>query len=258
MKWFYLTVLACLLITQTWAKTLEHEDDEQDDPDVAGGYDNVIADPCRQKQCGPGKECDLDEERKPVCVCVHKCPPETQESSKVCSTHNVTFDSECELYRQKCLCHRGHAECRERRHKKAHLDYYGSCKEITECTEEEMEEYPERMRTWLYLVMEELARREDLSEPARRMAQEAERRPKKWVLPVIWKFCDLDESHDMQMSAHELLAISAQLKPLEHCTGPFLVQCDSDQSGYISLHEWGKCLGLEDDEIEDRCQKLRT
>lgn len=41
------------------------------------------------------------------------------------------------------------------------------------------------------------ARREDLNEPSRRLAAEAEKHPKKWVLPVIWKFCDLDESHDL-------------------------------------------------------------
>ena len=44
----------------------------------------------------------------------------------------------------------------------------------------------------------------------------------------------------------ELMPITAPLKPLEHCTGPFLNKCDMDNSGDIDLIEWGTCLGLED------------
>ena len=47
------------------------------------------------------------------------------------------------------------------------------------------------------------------------------------------------------VAAEEILTMSASLKPVEHCTGPFLEGCDADHSGDISLEEWGHCLGLD-------------
>ena len=41
---------------------------------------------------------------------------------------NVTFDSECEMYRQKCLCRRNQAGCIDREYRRGHLDYFGECK----------------------------------------------------------------------------------------------------------------------------------
>ena len=48
--------------------------------------------------------------------------------SQVCSTHNVTFDSECELHRIRCLCHKADDECPDDRYKHARMDYFGACK----------------------------------------------------------------------------------------------------------------------------------
>ena len=47
------------------------------------------------------------------------------------------------------------------------------------------------------------------------------------------------------VNAKELMPITAPLKPLEHCTAPFLEKCDADSDGKISLQEWGSCLGLD-------------
>ncbi|KAK2166585.1 hypothetical protein NP493_1304g00098 [Ridgeia piscesae] len=102
------------------------------------------------------------------------------------------------------------------------------------------------------------ARRNDLTEPAVRMAEEAKLRPtKKWVLPVIWKFCELDITHDSFVSMLELLPMSAPLKRYEHCIGPFLQGCDTDDSGDLTLTEWGTCLKLDPEDLEDRCEALK-
>ena len=42
-----------------------------------------------------------------------------------------------------------------------------------------------------------------------------------------------------------MLPLAAPLKSMEHCTQPFLDQCDTNDDGEISLEEWGTCLGLE-------------
>ncbi|KAK6025255.1 hypothetical protein OSTOST_08852 [Ostertagia ostertagi] len=34
---------------------------------------------------------------------------------------------------------------------------------------------------------------------------------------------------------------------MESCIKPFLEGCDTDKDGTISIHEWGKCLGLKDE-----------
>lgn len=54
------------------------------------------------------------------------------------------------------------------------------------------------MRDWLFNVMQELARREELHGKALLLEKEAENsRDRKWVNAVIWKFCDLDvHPHD--------------------------------------------------------------
>ena len=52
------------------------------------------------------------------------------------------------------------------------------------------------------------------------------------------------------ISHDELLSITAPLKPLEHCTGPFLEKCDENDNGIITLEEWGMCLGLEEGEFQ--------
>lgn len=77
---------------------------------------------------------------------------------------------------------------------------------------------------------------------------------KKHVYPVIWKFCDLDvKPHDKEVSHHELIPITAPVIPMESCIKPFLEGCDTNGNGAISMKEWGKCLGLKEGEIQERC-----
>lgn len=43
----------------------------------------VFLDPCRHHKCGPGRECEINEDGKADCVCVKKCPEEVDSRRKV-------------------------------------------------------------------------------------------------------------------------------------------------------------------------------
>lgn len=245
-------IVGCLLFAAVLAK--EIPEDQENENEVEPRID-----PCAKKNCKHGYQCVLDEDSKPSCVCIKKCPDELDPRSQVCSTKNETFTSECELYRQKCECRNG-GECSKKQHKYAHLDYYGECKAMPPCTEEEMKDFPDRMSTWLFYVMEQLNERGDLSKSEKKMAEKAKTMTNKRTIPVIWEFCSLDKSNDKMINTHELLPISAPIKPLEHCFAPFLNKCDTNGKGGITFEEWGTCLGLEKDEImdlKDLCTELR-
>jgi len=248
----------CLLATHAIAKTISEEEKEVEAEQgiSGGGYDNEPQDPCHDTVCGIGEECDLDEENQPICMCVRKCPTGPA-YIEVCSTQNVTFETECHFNRQVCLCQNHHAECERKKYRNAHLDYFGKCQEIPVCEPYQMEEFPRRLRNWLFLVMKQLDSRKDLSPAAHNLVEQAEDQERPWVLPVIWKFCDLDQSRDRFVNTEELMPLTAPLKPLEHCSGPFLEKCDENDDGVIELNEWGMCLGLDPDDIADRCEELR-
>jgi hypothetical protein len=213
--------------------------------------------PCSNFHCGAGKQCDLDEFSKPMCICVRECPPEADDRRKVCSNHNETWESDCELYRMRCFCEKDTEQCQKKKYKHAHVDYYGACRDIEPCTPEEMEDFPRRMRDWLFNVMKDLAHRNELEKEFIDLEKEAETSIQhKWVNAVIWKFCDLDSHpHDRSVSRHELFPIRAPLLAMEHCIAPFLDTCDVNDDHQITLTEWGTCLGLEEDEIKNKCPK---
>uniref|UniRef100_T1DMT9 Putative secreted protein acidic and rich in cysteine ca binding region n=2 Tax=Anopheles aquasalis TaxID=42839 RepID=T1DMT9_ANOAQ len=114
------------------------------------------------------------------------------------------------------------------------------------------------MRDWLFNVMHDLASRDELPEQYRALEHEAETNmTKRWTNAAIWKWCDLDgHPHDNTVSRHELFPIRAPLMALEHCISPFLESCDPNGDHRISLQEWGKCLGLEEDDLTARCAEI--
>ncbi|XP_013394388.1 SPARC [Lingula anatina] len=256
-----LVAFAALLLAATCV--LAEKPDTEEDLEATNEKNLLeakIADACREKKCKLGHECTLDEDGHRICVCASKC--HELKPLKVCSTQNETFPSECDLDRERCLCHRGQEGCQNKEHKKAHLDYYGECKDIPECTEGQMRSFSRRMSEWLFQVMKELSARKDLTEFAEKLAEEAKSQPKgkHSVIPVIWKFCDLDKSKDKSVNRRELLPLTSMLKPLEHCLGPFLDTCAGDDR-MITLGEWGTCLGLEKDDVnkfEDLCDKMEA
>lgn len=222
------------------------------------GDSDATKNPCEGYHCGWGKECVLDKKQEPKCVCAKECPMplDTDPYDKVCSDHNETFPTLCHLYQQKCLCKHGEDGCTDAKHAKVHLEYLGGCKQLDECSEDMMLQFPERMSDWLFQVMKEMKKRQELDGPEwLSMLDEAEVDEEyKHVYPVLWKFCDLDiKPHDRTVSHHELIPITAPVIPMESCIKPFLQKCDTDDDNQITLKEWGKCLGLKDDEISNRC-----
>lgn len=118
---------------------------------------------------------------------------------------------------------------------------------IQECKDEEMEDFPRRMRDWLFNVMRDLVEREEINDHYKAMELEAETNlTRRWANAAVWKWCDLDLSHDRSVSRHELFPIRAPLMSLEHCIAPFLESCDPNDDHRITLQEWGNCLKLDE------------
>jgi len=218
----------------------------------------VEIDPCAKIHCGAGRVCKA-EGTEASCVCIPECPKEADPRRRVCTNKNETWNSDCEVYRQRCFCDAKDDErCTNPELKHIHIDYYGECKEMPSCSEDEMSDFPRRMRDWLFNVMRDLAERNELAEHYLNMQQEAETNmTRRWANAAVWKWCDLDgHPHDRSVSRHELFPIRAPLMTLEHCIAPFLESCDPNDDHRISLSEWGKCLGLDEDDMQDRCDDI--
>ncbi|OQR80149.1 SPARC-like [Tropilaelaps mercedesae] len=114
------------------------------------------------------------------------------------------------------------------------------------------------MREWLFNIMKDLAHRKALNAEYEKLEKESEQsQGRQWVNAVIWKFCDLDvEPANRVVSRHELYPLKAPLLAMEHCIAPFLDSCDADNDHQVTLKEWGRCLGLEVDEIQDKCHRM--
>lgn len=216
----------------------------------------LIYDPCTKIHCQAGRICQVTD-NSAECVCIPECPEEYDPRRKVCTNRNETWSSDCEVHQQRCFCDTKDPRCMNSKNSHIHIEYYGQCKQIPRCTEEEMLDFPRRMREWLFHVMKELAERQELDRKlAEKISHVESELNKKWARAAVWKFCDLDATHDQSVSRHELFPIRAPLVSLEHCIAPFLESCDSNNDHRITLKEWGKCLQLEDGDLEDRCETL--
>lgn len=49
---------------------------------------------------------------------------------QVCTDHNETFPSDCEVHRQRCLCLTKHEDCKSPQYSHVQIDYYGVCREM--------------------------------------------------------------------------------------------------------------------------------
>ncbi|XP_060063364.1 SPARC-like [Ylistrum balloti] len=224
-------------------------DDESDDTTEPVAREN----PCNKKQCQRGEECVLRDE-KAKCVCVARCPQVYNPRHKVCGSRNTTFDSECHLDREVCLCKTKSPECSNPAFKKLKLNYFGECQNLARCDNVGMAQFPERMEGWLAVIMNVVASRKELGPYEELLTDSLQQR----INAVIWKFCDLDvHPQDRRVSRKELQMIIASLRPMEPCLVPFLNKCDANSDRKISLKEWGTCLGLERGEIVDKCKRLR-
>ncbi|XP_025422034.1 SPARC [Sipha flava] len=215
--------------------------------------------PCQKNHCGAGRVCKLTEAGEAECVCISDCPIETDDRRKVCSNYNETWGSDCEIHRMRCNCEENTEKCKNPEFAHLHVEYYGVCKQLAKCSDSEMADFPRRMREWLFQIMQDLAEREELSPHFTRMIRDAETNmTKRWSNAAVWKWCDLDgHPHDKAVSRHELFPIRAPLLYLEHCIAPFLNKCDADNDHMITLKEWGNCLEIPYEILEEECDDLR-
>lgn len=63
------------------------------------------------------------------------------------------WESDCHMFRHKCLCLEGLSEGCIVKHKIMKIDYYGECQELSSCTQDILDDFPRRMKEWLYRVM---------------------------------------------------------------------------------------------------------
>lgn len=80
--------------------------------------------------CGAGRVCSKTGPKTAECICIPKCPEETDPRRHVCTNKNETWNSDCEVYRQRCLCDSKDESCKDQVHSHMHIDYYGPCKEV--------------------------------------------------------------------------------------------------------------------------------
>uniref|UniRef100_A0A7N8XAF5 SPARC-like 1 n=1 Tax=Mastacembelus armatus TaxID=205130 RepID=A0A7N8XAF5_9TELE len=231
------------------------------------------ADPCDNFHCKRGKMCKLDADNKPGCVCKEpsECPPSVNEFEHVCGTDNKTYDTSCELFATKC-----NLEGTKRGHK-LHLDYTGPCKLIPPCVENELVQFPLRMRDWLKNVLLQLYEHDSMSpgfltpkqrfrvkkifENERRLhagdhsvellAMDFEKNYNMYIYPVHWQFAQLDQHpSDRFLSHSELAPLRVPLVPMEHCTSLFFQECDADKDKQVSFKEWTSCFGIRNEDMD--------
>ena len=107
---------------------------------------------CSGLKCNNGERCVINE-NEAVCECIENCETPKDERQKVCSSFNTTYESDCHFLRQKCWCKTNDIKCVNAKITEAKLDYYGECRMIEECSEEQKKVFPMRMKIWLDKVL---------------------------------------------------------------------------------------------------------
>ncbi|XP_054773467.2 SPARC-like, partial [Lytechinus pictus] len=213
------------------------------------GYENEVDDPCANFECNIGRQCAVDNFREPFCVCPESCPQDEKSKeaihrTKVCSTNNVTYTNLCEFHRRKC-------EDTNSELVDIHVDYYGECAEMGECSFADLKEYPSRMAKWFNESLELIRNRPE--ESGGLTQKEIVFLEEGWgeqTRAIFWKFGRLDtKPADLYLTFTELEALRAPIVLFEPCTKPFLQSCDGDQDGLISALEFGACLELQPEQI---------
>ncbi|XP_072439847.1 uncharacterized protein [Chiloscyllium punctatum] len=240
----------------------------EDDGSVTNNIQNEV-NSCKNMHCRHGRVCKINEIGNPTCICqaVTSCPVNTPELAQVCGTNNMTYRNPCEFFASKCLL-----EETEEEHN-IHLDYMGPCKYIAPCVDNELNEFPLRLRDWLKNILIHVYEQSPglLSQKERTAIQEIyddEQRLQPgdyslaqlsddfnqnyhmYIYPVHWQFQQLDQHPiDGVLSHSELAPLRTTLIPLEHCTADFFKGCDFDKDRGVSLREWGTCFGIKEEDI---------
>lgn len=214
-------------------------------------------DVCASLKCQPGERCVI-ENGVPTCDCIDSCEYPQDDRQRICSTANKTYNSDCHFLQQKCWCARNDEyKCPDEVKSIADekLDYYGECRYIEQCTDEQKQVFPSRMKIWLDEVLHILNKRKDLDPRYLKLVKLADEMKqnqveKYWTAGVIFEFCALDKSKDHKIQKDELKMLISSIKALESCISPFLDECDKDGNDIISDDEWGNCLDLSPSDLK--------
>ncbi|XP_071953064.1 SPARC-like [Antedon mediterranea] len=199
---------------------------------------NFIKNPCSTMKCNQGQICALNENFEPTCTCAEFCTGSEIETN-ICDSANVTYPSECEFYRRKCLTPKILAD--------VELDYYGSCLDVEQmCSPSDLLAMPSLLQQWFYMGMGELTQRDSLELTTVSLLdspQSQKKTPKRMMKFLRYRFNMLDDSAPNRMlSDSELIPVRAPLVAVQPCVVPFLKSCDTNEDGYIHMDEWLECF----------------
>lgn len=90
---------------------------------------SVSVDPCAKIHCGAGRVCQAVGESA-SCVCIPDCPEQSDPRRKVCTNRNETWNSDCHVHRERCLCDTDDDRCKSAELKHIQINYYGDCREM--------------------------------------------------------------------------------------------------------------------------------
>ncbi|KAK0040468.1 SPARC [Biomphalaria pfeifferi] len=254
-SWRMLVRVFCVLILSICS--VQMFDQDLNPRTLAGLEKEWSRNPCFKKVCQRGETCVLDRDRNSKCVCQTDCGmlKFNRGQYEVCSTANVTYQSECHLNIDHCLCKSNARGCSQPGVTKILVDYFGACRDFPKCTDSDATQFPDRLRDWFYVVMDEMARRAAIGEYKDLWLETVKGHNHNYA--TIWKYCDLDvDPQDRRVSKRELQYLMKTVKATEQCLAPFLDKCDVNNDREITLMEWGHCLGLKDSEIVDKCHSI--
>ncbi|XP_012719405.3 SPARC [Fundulus heteroclitus] len=173
-----------------------------------------------------GSWCQVVQEKGiliPKCVCPRSCP---RQKAPVCSVLGKTYGNECLLHKDAC-----------RRRHRTRLAHTGPCLvPKSECTGEELGQFPYRLLDWFLLL-----RRMGGSYTPAALPQTCLSHAQRTQLAEE-RFTLLDKNKDGKLSWRDLRKLYYKKMPLEQCATPFFLSCDRNKNKKVTVKEWTACL----------------
>ncbi|KAM4598783.1 SPARC [Fundulus diaphanus] len=202
-----------------------------------------------------GSWCQVVQEKGiliPKCVCPRSCP---RQKAPVCSVLGKTYGNECLLHKDACrrrhrtrLAHTGPCLGKHTQHATNHtistvlssflnlLCYSPLSVPKSECTEEELGQFPYRLLDWFLLL-----RRMGGSYAPAALPQTCLSHAQRTQLAEE-RFTLLDKNKDGKLSWRDLRKLYYKKMPLEQCATPFFLSCDRNKNKKVTVKEWTACL----------------
>ncbi|XP_036071280.1 SPARC-like protein 1 isoform X2 [Oryzias melastigma] len=178
----------------------------------------------------PEKLCELLKCHSPVgswCQVVSENGiPQPKQREPVCSVLGKTYGNECLLHKEAC-----------RKRRRIGLAHMGACLvSKSECTEEELGQFPFRLLDW-FLLLNRMGKSyvpAALPQSCLSYAQRTQLAQERFSL--------LDKNKDGKLSRRDLKKLQYKRMPMEHCAEPFFKSCDRNKNRKVTLKEWTNCL----------------